>query len=242
MMQIGAQMAGLDQCDIRFSYDNFLTSTPVKEKVCTPGNIECWERGDYDASMIPNCAPRRLDMSMEICEPDTDESYGGNWAQEPEDIPVSSSEFDTDDSYGGHWTKKPVDSIALALIETGDVEDEDRPDDGTAVGFAHIDSLNLGGTRRHVDSLQLPPLGEPFRANLTGNNQVQFEFTKILPSNTRQRGSREETHARIRRECLRQTQAEVESPSHTSILNQKVCHKLDKAHPDNLLTPNLISG
>ena len=53
MMQIGTQMAGLDQCDLRVAYGNFLTSTPTKYKVCFQNNIECWEMGEFNASVIP---------------------------------------------------------------------------------------------------------------------------------------------------------------------------------------------
>ena len=87
IMQFGAQVAGLDQCDLRVAYGNFMTSTPTKMNICGNSNMECWD--DYNASRIPTYAP------CDYSEPNSDN--------------------DIDMSYGGHWSKFPNDSLALAL-------------------------------------------------------------------------------------------------------------------------------
>ena len=85
-MQFGTQVAGLDQCDTRVAYGNFLTSTPTKNKVCSNVNMDCWD--DYEASMVAIHAP--CDSDNETCN-------------------------DTDNSYGGQWNKVPVDSLLLGI-------------------------------------------------------------------------------------------------------------------------------
>ena len=82
MMQFGAQVAGLDQCDLRVAYGNFLTSTPTKSRVCFQNNIECWEKGEFNASTIPTYAPiTDSDSDRDGDDPDTDNSYGGHWGR-----------------------------------------------------------------------------------------------------------------------------------------------------------------
>ena len=187
MMQIGAQMAGLDQCDLRVAYGNFLTSTPTKYKVCFQNNMECWEMGEFNASVIP--------------------TYGHTSDSDPDKTP------DTDNSYGGHWGNHPdsqelVENMSGDDLNTNVVTGEE---DFTAPGRYHVDSLALGmeGVEEipHVDSLQLPPLGEHLRAHLTQENQVQFVFTGL-----KSREGEDVTNV-------------------TNILDKSFCHKIDKDHP-----------
>ena len=101
MMQFGAQVAGLDHCDTRVTYDtSFMTSTPVKTKICASNNPECWERGSHNASRIPKYNPTSGPNS-DTSNQDVDLSYGGQWGKHPEsdedlDYPDDSDEVEED--------------------------------------------------------------------------------------------------------------------------------------------------
>ena len=184
MMQFGAQIAGLDLCERRVSYDNFLTSTPTKVRVCGGKNPECWEM-EANTSSIPTQA-LVFDSDNDNSDPDTDHSYGGQWGDPPKvslEILTEESDQDTDHSYGGQWGRPPKDSLAQVLTNSGDVDMVTGDEDGPVL--PHVDSLALGdgqpNVRPHVDSLQLPPLGDHVRANLNMNIQVQFQFSEFAP-------------------------------------------------------------
>ena len=131
MMQFGTQVAGLDQCDTRVSYDtNFKTSTPVKTKICAANNLECWERRGQDMSAIPGLDP--------MSGPDSD-----------------SSDNEVDISYGGHWSKFPDDTLAREggdMMDPDYTEDPDYPDededDELHRRLPHNDSLLLNNPIR----------------------------------------------------------------------------------------------
>ena len=174
-------MAGLDQCDLRFSYGNFLTSTPTKARVCRLDNLECWEQGDNDASKIPAgaTAPPLTESGSDSdsSEPNTDNSYGGQWSKIPKDsLAQALDEMDTDDSYGGHWNPVHINPPTSTTIFPEEVLTDDE---GPACNLTDSPISPIRRMERpHVDSLLLPPHGEPFSANLNRNDQVQYKFTK----------------------------------------------------------------
>ena len=226
-MQFGAQVAGLDQCDLRLAYDEkFLTSTPSKSRICKKENLDCWEE-EENLSRVPTYAPMISD---------SDESLNN-----------------TDNSYGGHWNKFPVDSLAMALAELDEPleevsEEEEEHIDETDMEeeLSRFNSMILDmnedeeeqedvamddATRPHVDSLHLPlhRHSNPIRANLNRKYQVQFKLTKIKHSEPNKQGNLRETEERVK--SSRRTPDDEQLMHEVHVLDQRVCHAKSKADP-----------
>ena len=168
-MQFGTQVAELDQCDMRVAYGNFLTSTPTKTKICKPDNLECWD--DFTASMVNVYAP--ADYSKGESEPDTDESYGGQWNKLPMDSLMLGANDNDDEMEVSHHVLDSRDYPTPSLEEPEEVPGAEGEEEAAAssVFASHLIS-----------------------ANLTKKNQVQFELTNPPPPNEMKSGNGSHRH------------------------------------------------
>ena len=94
-MREAAYEAGLDLCDVRMLYRDNRSSTPIRGRVCTSNNVDCWDSHElrYDALepiLCPDLAesPISTTMSTDLeaskeSHPSIDLSYGGAWATSP---------------------------------------------------------------------------------------------------------------------------------------------------------------
>merc|ERR1711946_107248 len=91
-----AEVAGLNQCDVRMRYDDFKSSTPSKEKVCSNDNPECWDGACSEPSST-TCPPifkfnNMFDSEGKVRKVPVSFPEGGAWEKVDEDNSVTSSQ------------------------------------------------------------------------------------------------------------------------------------------------------
>ena len=108
-MCVRAEEAGLAMCDLRVSYSEGRSSTPIKGVVCSNDNMDCWN-GGYNASKIARPTNDNNSDFKKILDVEEEKKYEDISLDAPRD-PERECEVTRDDSYEW-WDGRPLSSTS----------------------------------------------------------------------------------------------------------------------------------